>query len=167
MQAAEDEANQLPAELMRRYEAIVRPRAKQRTVPLRAVSAAHIGKLVRVQARLHRRTRDPSPRHAWQAKPWMCNDRVHAPHRRPALYRHTLATQGSVRCVVGAVHMGKLMQALPDPCPASALPCVARRAAHAGAPCPSHAHELAGARARPQGTMAQVTDVTPLPAVAT
>jgi hypothetical protein len=36
---------------MRRYEVVVRPRAKHRTVKLREVSAAHIGKLVRVQAR--------------------------------------------------------------------------------------------------------------------
>lgn len=47
----EDDANRLPAELMRRYEVVVVPRAKHAPIALRDVSAAHIGKLVRVQAR--------------------------------------------------------------------------------------------------------------------
>ena len=57
MQAVEDDANRLPPELMRRYEVVVRPRQKHKAIKLRDVSAAHIGKLVRVQARpLHLRT---------------------------------------------------------------------------------------------------------------
>lgn len=47
----EDDANRLPPELMRRYEVVVRPRQKHKAIKLRDVSAAHIGKLVRVQAR--------------------------------------------------------------------------------------------------------------------
>ncbi|KAK9837164.1 hypothetical protein WJX81_007375, partial [Elliptochloris bilobata] len=47
--AAEDDANRLPAELMRRYEVVIRPRQKQKAIKLREVSAEHIGKLVRVQ----------------------------------------------------------------------------------------------------------------------
>ena len=51
-QAGADDANRLPPELMRRYEVLVRPRQKHKAIKLRDVSAAHIGKLVRVQARL-------------------------------------------------------------------------------------------------------------------
>ena len=43
----------LPAELVRRYDVVVKPSAKQRSLRLREVSADHIGRLVVLQVSSH------------------------------------------------------------------------------------------------------------------
>lgn len=42
----------MPPELTRRYEVVVRPQTKQRALKLREINADHIGRLVTVQVRI-------------------------------------------------------------------------------------------------------------------
>ena len=52
MQEEDDRgATNLPAELMRRFEVVIRPRSKAAPLKLREVSARHVGRLVSVRVR--------------------------------------------------------------------------------------------------------------------
>ena len=51
----------LPAELIRRFDVVVKPSAKQRSLRLREVSADHIGRLVVLQVSSHARACTTSP----------------------------------------------------------------------------------------------------------
>ena len=48
-----EKAPDMPPELLRRFEVAFKPLSKAKTIPMRQIGAAHIGKLVSVKVRGH------------------------------------------------------------------------------------------------------------------